>query len=33
MSLPAFAIKNRAFTYFATFVLVVAGIGSFFNLG
>ncbi len=33
MSLPAYAIENRAFTYFATFVLVVAGIGSFFNLG
>jgi multidrug efflux pump subunit AcrB len=33
MSLAAVAIKNKAVTYFATVLLVVAGIASFFALG
>ncbi|GBC63636.1 AcrB/AcrD/AcrF family protein [Desulfonema ishimotonii] len=33
MNLPAFAIKNRAVTYFAAFLLVFAGIAAFFSLG
>ncbi len=33
MSLAAAAVNNRAFTDFATFVVVIAGIVSFFNLG
>ncbi len=33
MSLAAVAIEKRAVTYFATFLIVVAGIASFFSLG
>jgi multidrug efflux pump subunit AcrB len=33
MNLTQIAIENRAVTYFATFLLVVAGTGSFFALG
>jgi multidrug efflux pump subunit AcrB len=33
MSLTAAAVKRRTFTLFATFVLVVAGIASYFTLG
>ena len=33
MNLAAFAVERRAFTYFATVVLTVAGIASFFGLG
>ena len=33
MNLTAIAIEKRAFTYFATALLSVAGIASFFNLG
>lgn len=33
MSLPAFAIQKQPITYFFTFLLIVAGIGSFFQLG
>ena len=33
MNLAAFAVENRAFAYFATFIVIVAGIGSFFALG
>lgn len=33
MGLPKFAVERRTFTYFATFIVAVAGIASFFNLG
>ena len=33
MNLPALAIEKRAITYFATFLLVAAGIGSYTQLG
>ncbi len=33
MSLAAVAIEKRAFTYFATFLVSIAGIASFFSLG
>jgi multidrug efflux pump subunit AcrB len=33
MSLPELAIRNQTFTVFALVVLVVAGIGAFFELG
>jgi multidrug efflux pump subunit AcrB len=33
MNLPELAIRNRTLTVFALFILVVAGIGAFFNLG
>ena len=33
MNLAAFAVKNRAFTYFASLLLGLAGIASFFALG
>jgi multidrug efflux pump subunit AcrB len=33
MSLPAFAIQKQPITYFFTFLLIAAGIGSFFQLG
>jgi multidrug efflux pump subunit AcrB len=33
MKLPELAIRNRTFTLFAVFVLVVAGIAAFFSLG
>src|SRR5580704_7785128 len=33
MSLPELAIRNRTLTVFTLFILVVAGIGAFFNLG
>ncbi len=33
MSLAAIAIEKRAFTYFATFLVSIAGIASFFSLG
>ena len=33
MNLAAFAVERRAFTYFTTLILVVAGMASFFNLG
>jgi multidrug efflux pump subunit AcrB len=33
MSLPAFAVENRAFLYFAALLLAIAGVASFFNLG
>src|SRR5215467_5875883 len=33
MSLPALALRSRAFTLFALFLLILAGIGAFFSLG
>lgn len=33
MSLAAVAVQRRAVTYFATFLVIVAGIASFFSLG
>jgi multidrug efflux pump subunit AcrB len=33
MNLAAFAVENRAFSYFATLILAIAGIASFFALG
>jgi hypothetical protein len=33
MNLAAIAIEKRAVTYFATFLLVAAGIASFLGLG
>ena len=33
MSLTAAAVKRRTFTLFATFVLILAGIASYFMLG
>ena len=33
MNLAKFAVENRAVTYFAVFLIVVGGIGSFFSLG
>ena len=33
MNLTALAIEKRAISYFAIFLLVVAGIGAFFSLG
>ncbi len=33
MNLPALAIEKRAISYFAVFLVVVAGIGAFFSLG
>ena len=33
MSLPAFAVENRAFSYFAALLVAVAGVASFFGLG
>ncbi|MCP3903168.1 MAG: efflux RND transporter permease subunit [Planctomycetes bacterium] len=33
MNLAEFAVKNRAFTYFACVLLAVAGVASFFGLG
>jgi multidrug efflux pump subunit AcrB len=33
MSLTAAAVKRRTFTLFATFILILAGIASYFTLG
>ena len=33
MNLPRLAIENKTVLHFATFLLVVAGIASFFSLG
>jgi multidrug efflux pump subunit AcrB len=33
MNLPQFAIENRTFIYFATFIVAVMGVVSFFKLG
>ena len=33
MNLARFAVENRAFAYFATLIVILAGIGSFFALG
>jgi len=33
MNLPAFAVENRAFVYFAALVMAIAGVASFFGLG
>ncbi|MDJ0892656.1 MAG: efflux RND transporter permease subunit, partial [Gammaproteobacteria bacterium] len=33
MSLPAIAVQKQPITYFFTFLLIVAGVGSFFQLG
>ncbi len=33
MSLPAIAVQKQPITYFFTFLLVVAGIASYFQLG
>ena len=33
MSLPAFAVENKYFSYFAAILLAIAGVASFFNLG
>ena len=33
MSLPAIAVKKRPITYFFTVLLIVAGVGSYFQLG
>ena len=33
MKLPELAVRNRTFTWFAVFLLVIAGISAFFSLG